>query len=232
MLEELNPSWNDETLYQEARKIVIAQLQHITYNEWLPIILGTKYMQQWKMDPLENGYATNYDKTINPSVTNIFSTAAFRFGHSLVQGHLQSFNLFGSQVRTLSITKTQFAPYDLYDNLTLETFVRGLTTQKAQTLDTSFSEELVGHLFQEDDEKFGMDLVALNIQRGRDHAIPSYMEWRKLCKLDQFNSWKELAKIFPSMVVARLQSIYKSVNDIDVFVGGILEVSVFFYTYM
>jgi peroxidase len=70
-----------------------------------------------------------------------------------------------------------------------------------------------------------MDLVALNIQRARDHGLAGYMSWRALCSLPTFTSWKGLAMIFPSMVVARLQALYKSVEDIDIFVGGILEVS-------
>jgi len=222
-LKKMNPNWKDETLYQESRRIVIAQLQHITYNEWLPIIFGMKYMQKWKLEPKESGYSDDYDARVNPSITNAFSTAAFRFGHSMIQGKIESFNLFGSPVKTISLTKTQFEPYDLYDNLTLETFVRGLTTQKAQAYDTSFEEDLKGHLFETDSDNFGMDLVSLNIQRGRDHALPAYMKWRQLCGLDTVTSWRELSTILPEMFVARLQNLYKSVEDIDLFLGGLLE---------
>uniref|UniRef100_T1GRJ0 Heme peroxidase n=1 Tax=Megaselia scalaris TaxID=36166 RepID=T1GRJ0_MEGSC len=38
---QLNPHWSYGKLYQEARKIVIAELQHIVFKEWLAIIIGT-----------------------------------------------------------------------------------------------------------------------------------------------------------------------------------------------
>jgi peroxidase len=85
-LAKLNPSWNDERLYQEARRILIAQAQHITYNEWLPIVIGRKKMQELGLLPLQSGFSQSYDANLNPAITNEFVAAAFRFGHSLVQG--------------------------------------------------------------------------------------------------------------------------------------------------
>ncbi|CAG0923789.1 unnamed protein product [Notodromas monacha] len=88
-LSKINPYWNDEVIYQEARRIVAAEMQHITYNEWLPIVLGSYFMQNYSLHPLATGYSYQYDPSINPSVTNAFSTAALRFGHTLIQGFLQ-----------------------------------------------------------------------------------------------------------------------------------------------
>lgn len=70
-LAAVNPHWQPEQLYQEARKIVGAQMQIITYDAWLPHILGPIGMQKL-------GKYERYDETVNPTVSNEFATAAFR----------------------------------------------------------------------------------------------------------------------------------------------------------
>lgn len=86
ILSEINPQWSDERLFAESRHIVIAELQHITYNEWLPYIIGTENMHRFDLNVREHGYSFDYDYHLNPSVTAEFTTAAFRFGHSTVDG--------------------------------------------------------------------------------------------------------------------------------------------------
>ena len=71
-----------------------------------------------------------------------------------------------------------------------------------------------------------MDLVALNIQRGRDHGLPGYNAFRELCGLGRVTDFDLLADTIPHKIVERLQMIYRDVDDIDLFIGGIVETSV------
>ena len=57
---------------------MIGELQHITYTEWLPIILGEKYMDTNDMTPAAQGFTNKYSQEVNPGITNVFATAAFR----------------------------------------------------------------------------------------------------------------------------------------------------------
>lgn len=85
----LNPQWDDETIFQEARKINIAQHQHITYYEWLPIFIGLENSLKNKIIYQSHGYVNDYDASVDPTVLNEHATAAFRFFHSLIAGKLE-----------------------------------------------------------------------------------------------------------------------------------------------
>lgn len=89
MLGSINPHWSDEVLYQETRRIIGALMQHITYNEFLPSILGRHTMEIYGLTPQTVGYSSSYDENVNPSITNEFAAAAFRMGHSLIQGAMK-----------------------------------------------------------------------------------------------------------------------------------------------
>ena len=85
-LRQRNQGWSDERLFQEAKRFVNAEYQHIVYNEWLPVVLGKQFINTYGLFPLSSGYSQDYDTSFDPRITNEFATAAFRFGHSLVAG--------------------------------------------------------------------------------------------------------------------------------------------------
>lgn len=84
LLKELNPYWNNEKVYQETRRIIIAQVQHITYNHFLPSVVLPHTMLAYHLYSLSTGYSNVYDDKIDMSIRNGFGTAPLRYGHSQV----------------------------------------------------------------------------------------------------------------------------------------------------
>lgn len=218
----LNPSWDDEYLFQEARKINIAEYQHIIYYEFLPMILGGAAMNKWGLIPTPPGYYFNhYNKDTNPQVKNAFAVAAARFGHTLVNKFHYVYN----------------SNYDLVDNYTTDYLLfthtyygdyslRGAYLGNSYYFTPAVNEYMNNYLFEGMSKNYKrLSLSALNIQRGREHGLPGYNKYRKWCGLNYAYSFDELTNI-PSSVRNELKYLYKSVDDIDAFTGMMSEYAV------
>ncbi|XP_046632725.1 peroxidase-like isoform X2 [Daphnia pulicaria] len=223
-LAELNPHWNDERLFHEARKIVGAQMQHISYNEFLPIVLGERVIEVFDLRLKRRGFFYGYNISINPMAANSFGTAAFRFGHSLIPKNLNRCNRFHQLLpyRTL-LRKELMDPTPIHNIGAVDRILLGMCSQPAMRRDEYIVDELTNHLFQTSKKPFGMDLMALNIQRARDHGIPPYVVWREACGLTPIHNWGQLLSIMDDDTVGRLRIAYKNLEDIDLFPGAMAE---------
>ncbi|MPC38869.1 Peroxidasin [Portunus trituberculatus] len=190
-LQSINPRWSDELLFQEARRIVVAELQHITFNEWLPIIVGRNFMDSFGIKVLNRGYSFDYNANLNPNMNNEFSTAAFRFGHSLVQGTLRMFSEAGG-VSTIQLRNHFNSPHMIQNEGKLDEIVRSFAQLAIQKFDSFVTKDLSNHLFQTPATQFGMDLMSLNIHRGRDHGIATYNSIREICGLRRATNFNDL----------------------------------------
>jgi len=85
----------------------------------------------------------------------------------------------------------------------------------------------MNHLF-EDGDNGGMDLTSLNIQRGRDLGIQGYNRYRKICASGPYkevSTFEELTRddYLSESDVDILSNLYNDINDIDLFVAGVME---------
>lgn len=87
ILNKINPHWNVEKVFQETRRIIIALVQHIAYNHYLPVVLDNQSMNRYRLYSRKTGYDDTYNKRIDASVCNGFAAAPFRFGHSQIMPH-------------------------------------------------------------------------------------------------------------------------------------------------
>lgn len=222
-LADMNKHWDDTRIYEETRRIVIAQLQHISYNEFVPLLIGEKLAEHLKLRPLVSDYDSSYNKEIDAGISNEFATAAYRFGHSMLQGLVELYGAQGRNVDYMQFTRILFNPFALWDFGKLDAVVRGNAQQCPRKLDTSFSTQVTNHLFQPEKSHHGFDLFALNIQRGRDHGLAPYNQWRELCNLSPVNDWPSLEKEMRASSFVVIKQIYQDVKDIDIYVGILAE---------
>ena len=210
-----NPTWTDEQVYQHARRMVISEIQEITYNEFLPAILGAntpaaKALQNYR----------GYRADVNPGIATEFSTAAFRLGHSMLGEDIQFLDNNGNAVRDEVRLKDVFFDPRSVSEVGIDPLLKYLASDRAQEIDTKVIDDVRNFLFGAPGQG-GFDLVSLNIQRGRDHGLSDYNTVRVAYGLPKVTSFAQITS--DTAVQASLQQAYGSVDKLDLWVAGLAE---------
>uniref|UniRef100_A0A1I7XPE8 Animal hem peroxidase n=1 Tax=Heterorhabditis bacteriophora TaxID=37862 RepID=A0A1I7XPE8_HETBA len=240
-LMNMNRHWNQDRVFQETRKIVGSIIQVITYQEFLPALIGPFHARlvppYRKSDAVKTPsrgtnhlYCTSlsticclqaslilsnlYDANVNPAVINEFAGAAYRL-HGMIQ---ETYPLIGSNFESRGQVPFLNGVGRIEQVLaTIDAVYRGFIATPArnpQRITTSVTEQL----FSGDG-----DMATFNIQRGRDHGFRSYNEYRKLCQLKPVKSFEEWPEVSDSAVQNRIAQLYQTPDDLDLYVGGIIE---------
>jgi hypothetical protein len=226
-------SWTDENLYQEARKINIAEYQNIIYTQYLPDLLGPTAMPAY----------TGYDPTVNATIDTEFSTVAFRFGHSMLNNIVARDANDGTSLGALSLEFDFFDPnlvnasgaIDPFTGMAgtdIGAYLKGDADNTAQAVDTMATSNIRDLLFG-NGVPGGEDLISRDIWRARDNGIGTYNQVRVAFGLapitndatggfDQITSnvtvQQELEKAYATTLAGG-----GFAGDIDPFVGGLAE---------
>lgn len=207
-----HPDWTDEQLYQYARKINSGYIASIVFDEWLPV-MGVDLP----------AYA-GYNSSLNPNITNVFSVAAFRMGHTLLNSQVIRMDNEGNTIPEGNITlqNSFFNPLEVINAGGLNPLFKGMATQTEQDMDCKVIDDVRNFLFGPPQAGVGgLDLAAININRGRERGLSDFNTIRQDLGLTAYASFEELNS--DPEVAAILEDLYGNVNDIDAWVGMLAE---------
>lgn len=202
----------NDFLFEAARKVVGAQIQKITYSEFLPVLLGTD---------LTHAY-TGYDASVNAGVSNEFSTAAFRLGHTMLPSSLLRISEHGGNrlIEEVQLRDAFFKPSEVFEN-GIDSLLLGLAAREAQAIDTLLVDDVRNFLFGPPGAG-GLDLASLNIQRGRDHGLGSLNAVREALGLGRYLDFDQITN-GDLVLASALDAVYDDVDDVDLWIGGLAE---------
>ncbi|KAK9881555.1 hypothetical protein WA026_016432 [Henosepilachna vigintioctopunctata] len=220
-IEKVHKTWTDEEIFQEARRYVIATLQNIIVYEYLPAFIGEDL-------PPYKGYKQN----VHPGITNVFQSAAFRFGHSLIPPGLYRRDKKCNYKKTsmghlaLRLCSTWWDSNEILSSYSLDELLMGMSSQLSEREDSLLCSDVRDKLFGPI-EFSRRDLGALNIMRGRDNGLPDYNSVRTSYNLPKIKKWTDInPKLFkesPHILNTLMSSYDNDIDNIDVYVGGMLE---------
>lgn len=204
-------SLTGDQIFEEARARVGALQQVITYNEFLPLLLGPNTLSPYQ----------GYNPNVDGGIRNSFSAAIFRVGHTMLSSTILRLDANRNIIPegNLPLRDAFFNP-QLIEDHGIEPLLRGLAAQPSQAIDAFVVDDVRNFLFGAPGQG-GMDLPALNIQRGRDHGLGTYNTTRIAYGLPPRTSFDQINT--NPMVRQRLEQAYDTVDDVDLWVGAIAE---------
>ncbi len=205
-----NPGLSDEDIFQRARRIVIAEIQAVTYNEFLPALLGPVALRPYQ----------GYNPDVAPGLATEFSTAGFRIGHTLINDDVEFLDNDAEEIIDgLPLAFAFFNP-DPIKVVGPDPVLKYLATDNAQEVDPQIVDGLRDFLFGPPGAG-GLDLASLNIQRGRDHGLADYNSVRVAYGLPAVTSFADITS--DPDLQTKLATLYRDVTNIDLWIAGLAE---------
>ena len=213
-LQKLNGfHWTNSKVFLETRRILAAVMQKITYKDFLPKIVGPNGLKP------HNGYSEDVD----PSISNAFATAAFRFGHSLIRSRFDRLNKNFDPVGEPIDLRFMFFNNTIIQKEGISPLLLGLVGNFSENVDRILSRGLIKSLFERENRR-GLNLAALNVQRSRDHGLPGYNEYREFFDLGEANTFEETKnEIRNSENRKILERTYRTPKNVELWVAGLAE---------
>ncbi|KAL4231080.1 hypothetical protein ACF0H5_008663 [Mactra antiquata] len=216
--------WDDELIFYETRKIVAAIIQHITYEEMLPILFNKDKLQEYKVS---TEYI--YDSSLSASMLSVFSIG-YRYHHLMpAEYHMFKLSETGKPIQSDTVPIPQETAFLKPDFITskhyngLSETSRGMINSACPRIDGTVNAAARNRLFLTS-KGTSTDLAALNIIRGREWGLRSYTAYREHCGLKDVNTFEDLAGIMPQDVITKLKDTYANVADIDLWTGLVSEI--------
>jgi hypothetical protein len=212
-LRGIEPGLSGDEIYSRARAVVGALIQVITYNEFLPVLIGSETLTPY----------AGYDPSVDAGIETTFSTASYRLGHTLLSPVIQRLAADGTTISQgpMPLRDAFLSPQRILDEGGIEPILRGLASQRAQRVDLLVVDDVRNFLVLDAPGGIRLDLPSLNIQRGRDHGLPDYNTIRAAYGLPRVTSFAQITSNPERQ--DKLSDVYGDVDQIDPWIGGLAE---------
>ncbi|CAG2103066.1 unnamed protein product, partial [Medioppia subpectinata] len=218
----INQHWTDEILYQEARRLLLAEYAQITYAEYLPSTFNQKFMDFFDLNVRPRGKFSEYNPDVSPDTMQEYGIAAFRFGHSNINAMFPVLN--GNPLNSSSfLLRFNFEQMSQLWDGNRKGIIKGLCENFEKVTEFHYVDDVRDYVFFDPAHPRVDDLFNRDIFRARDHGLAPYVYYVQYCTGHPIKRWSDLQPLIPIDILNQLRDVYKDFRDIDLIVGGLAE---------